>query len=105
MDDFLKKWIYPFLLFFLLLITCGSLLITIATANIYFTEETVLREIQADFPKKKIIKIIKTKRRIYNDATITTRTEGGTKVVYKLNTDILFNYVIGQETPEDEVEE
>lgn len=59
-------------------------------ANIYFTEEDVLKNLGNGCPGLK--KIVKTERNFFAKSLITVETYDGIHVAYQLDTNILYQY-------------
>lgn len=69
---------------------------SLCTANIYFTESSVLKDLENNCPGIK--KIVKSERNFFAKSLITVETAYGDEVVYELDTNIRFNYSYNSKT-------
>lgn len=59
-------------------------------ANIYFTENGVLRELRNEFPKTE--RVVKIERNFFSKSIIIVEEKNGDRPIYELDSNILFNY-------------
>jgi hypothetical protein len=68
---------------------------TLMAGNFWFTEEGVLREIRLSEPAAKTV--LTSKRAVWDDSKITVELEDGSRKVFALDTNMLFNYAVKPE--------
>lgn len=63
---------------------------TLGKGNFWFTREGVLREIQVDDPD--VVRVVRVNRNILRFSEIEVENKEGVRSVYRLDTNVLFNY-------------
>lgn len=62
----------------------------ILKGNYWFTEESVLKELRIDYPN--VSSILKTERNVYSYSKILVENKDGSRAIFLLDSNVLFNY-------------
>lgn len=78
------------MVFALFILLFGAVITGIGKGNFWFSESSVLRELQVNHPE--VTRVLKTERNVYSDSVITIENKDGSRSDYCLDSDILWNY-------------
>jgi len=73
-----------------IIIILTGIMMIVSMGNFWFTEEGVLRELRADHSEIK--ELVETHRNVFSYSVITVKNDDNSISIYRLNTDIFFNY-------------